>query len=132
MKEGPFIVCFTWPGDSSVPPTIATAPTTEAGPLQAARSSFFATPFWNETAIRTASRMCARESSASCVAGVFVSRTTISAGSIRSGRQSARSGTRQRSPNESIVTAPLSWIARACASRARSCTSRPARASAAP
>ena len=35
------------------------------------------------------------------MSGVFVSRITISAGSIRSGRQSARSGTSHCSPNES-------------------------------
>ena len=95
-----------------------------SAPLHAASSSSLATPFWKETAMpdRRPAR-AARAPSAVAVSGVFVSRTTISAGSIRSGRQSARSGTSHRSPNESTVTAPRAWIARACSSRARSCTS---------
>ena len=82
--------------------------------------------------MRTVSRTCGSPASAVAVSGVFVSRITISAGSIRSGRQSARSGTSHVSPNDSTMTLPLAWIARACSSRARSCTSSPARASAAP
>ena len=80
---------------------------TVSGPLHAASSSSLATPFWKEAAIRTVSRTCGRPASAAAVSGVFVSRMTISAGSIRSGRQSARSGTTHCSPNESTVTVPL-------------------------